>query len=101
MGSLLGLSARRARPVLPVAGSQNVSSLRRQRANRMAEPRLMAVWRRWRTHYEPGEHASPAVVFLIYAREGLCWRLKCQAERVLEILLDFEAAGESSSERKS
>jgi hypothetical protein len=61
----------------------------------------MAVRRRWRTDYGPGEHASQAVVFLIYAREGLCWRLKCQAERVLEILLDFEAAGEASSERKS
>lgn len=29
----------------------------------------------------------------IYAREGLCWRLECLAERVLEIPLDFEAAG--------
>jgi len=47
------------------------------------------------------KHASPAVVSLIYAREGLCWRLKCQAERVLEILLEFEATGEASSERKS
>jgi hypothetical protein len=45
--------------------------------------------------------SSPAVASLIYAREGLCWRLKCQAERVLEILLDFGAAGEASSERKS
>ena len=41
-----------------------------------------------------------AEVSLIYTREGLCWRLKCQAERVHEIPLDFEAAGEASSERK-
>ena len=47
------------------------------------------------------KHVSPAVISLIYAREGLCWRLKCQAERVLEILLDFEATGDASSERKS
>jgi hypothetical protein len=45
--------------------------------------------------------ARPPWPLSVYAREGLCWRLKCQAERVLEILLDFGAAGEASSERKS
>jgi len=34
-----------------------------------------------------------AEVSLIYAREGLCWRLERLTERVLEIPLDFEAAG--------
>ena len=62
--------------------------------------RYTAMGRLWRTDYGPGE-TRPAVISLIYAREGLCWRLKCQAERVLEILLDFGAAGEASSERKS
>jgi len=37
---------------------------------------------------------------LVYAREGLCWRLEGPAERVLEFPLGFEAARESSSERK-
>jgi two-component sensor histidine kinase len=41
-----------------------------------------------------------AEITLVYALEGLCWRLKCPAERVLEIPLDFEAAREASSERK-
>ena len=41
-----------------------------------------------------------AEITLVYALEGLCWRLKCPAERVLEIPLDFEATREESSERK-
>jgi hypothetical protein len=41
-----------------------------------------------------------AEVALVYAREGLCWRLRCPAERVLAFPLGFEAAREASSERK-
>jgi len=41
-----------------------------------------------------------AEVTLVYAPEGLCWRLECPAERVLEIPSGFEAAREASAERK-
>ncbi len=41
-----------------------------------------------------------AEVTLIYATEGLCWRLECPAERVLESPPGSEAAREASSERK-
>jgi two-component sensor histidine kinase len=37
-----------------------------------------------------------AEVALVYAREGICWRLRCPTERVLAFPLGFEA----SSERK-
>jgi PAS domain S-box-containing protein len=39
-------------------------------------------------------------VTLVYAPEGLCWRLECPAERVLEIPSGFEALREASAERK-
>ena len=42
-----------------------------------------------------------AEVTLVYAPEGLCWRLECPVERVLEMPPAFEAAHEVSSERKS
>ncbi|HWJ17163.1 MAG TPA: PAS domain S-box protein [Geobacterales bacterium] len=41
-----------------------------------------------------------AEVTLVYAPEGLCWRLECPAERVLEIPSGFEALREASAERK-
>ena len=41
-----------------------------------------------------------AEVTLVYAPEGLCWRLECPAERVLEIPSGFEAVREASAERK-
>ena len=41
-----------------------------------------------------------AEVTLIYAPEGLCWRLECPAERVLETPSGFEAVREASAERK-
>ncbi len=41
-----------------------------------------------------------AEVSLIYASEGLCWRLECPAERVLEVQPGYEAAREGSSGRK-
>ncbi len=39
-------------------------------------------------------------VTLVYAPEGLSWRLDCPAERVLEIPSGFEAAREASAESK-
>lgn len=41
-----------------------------------------------------------AEITLVYAPEGLCWRLECPAERVLEIPSGFEAVREASAERK-